>query len=209
MKRVIISAIVIVSLIAIAIYINIPHKGYDELYDVGQWYALKDGEREGLYLRIGDSIYGSATDDIKCCVKYNDPLEIGRYIIQINNQTKGNCYFWVHPTPVGQIAPQALIKRYFWSAPEGYDFAFGHLITEPNIEFHDCPVILGYNFIKLLSAGESFRLIIPSNNETCTDYTERIVIIPEEELHKYFGEIPDFFLYKDPDYISDTNDLSN
>lgn len=76
MKRIVISATVIASIILIAIYLNMPHKGYDELYDAGQWHALKDGEREGWYLRIGDSIYGSDVNEIKCCVKYNDPLEI-------------------------------------------------------------------------------------------------------------------------------------
>ena len=132
-----------------------------------------------------------------CGYKNND-MEI--HIIQIDNQTKNKYYFWVNPTPIRQIAPEFLIRCYFWSIPEGYDFAFGHLITEPNIEFGDYEIKLGYNFIKLLSPGESFRLII-NDDEARDDYKNRLVIISEKEFQKYFDTIPDFFLYKDDHII--------
>lgn len=145
---------------------------------------------------------------IHACEKYSDDNiivnskseAIERHIILIDNQTEDNCYFWVDPTFAGQIEPQLLIRRYFWSTPKGYDFSFGHLITEPNIEFCDYKIRLGYNFIKRLSPGESFRLIIKSNKEACKYYKNHIVIMCEKEFQKYFYKIPDFFLYKD-DYI--------
>ena len=130
---------------------------------------------------------------------YNDEVR-KRQMIQIDNQTKNKYYFWVNPTPIRQIAPEFLIRCYFWSIPEGYDFAFGHLITEPNIEFGDYEIKLGYNFIKLLSPGESFRLII-NDDEARDDYKNRLVIISEKEFQKYFDTIPDFFLYKDDHII--------
>ena len=34
------------------------HKVYDEVEDVGEWRSLAAGEREGVYYRLGDSIYG-------------------------------------------------------------------------------------------------------------------------------------------------------
>lgn len=56
---------------------------------------------------------------------------------------------------------------------------------------------MGYNFIKLLSPGESFQIIIMSNSRACEYYEERIVMITEKEFQKHFDKIPDFFLYKD------------
>ena len=119
---------------------------------------------------------------------------IDKYIIQIDNQTEDNCYFWVNPIPVGQTAPRLLVRRYLWSIPNGYD---GHLLIEPNIEFSNYNISIGYNFIKLLSPGESFQLIIMSNSRACEYYEERIVMITEKEFQKHFDKIPDFFLYKD------------
>ncbi len=138
--------------------------------------------------------YGNDSDSI---LVESEGEVIDKYIIQIDNQTEDNCYFWVNPIPVGQTAPRLLVRRYFWSIPKGYEFSFGHIIMEPNIEFSNYHIYLGYNFIKLLSPGESFQIIIMSNSRACEYYEERIVMITEKEFQKHFDKIPDFFLYKD------------
>ncbi|MDE5664736.1 MAG: hypothetical protein K2I31_02205 [Duncaniella sp.] len=46
------------------------HKGYDEVNDTAQWRPLNDMDREGWFLRVGDSIYGTTVEDINCCIKY-------------------------------------------------------------------------------------------------------------------------------------------
>ena len=121
---------------------------------------------------------------------------IDKYIIQIDNQAEDNYYFWVNPTPVGQTAPRLLVRRYLWSIPNGYDFSFGHLLIEPNIEFSNYNISLGYNFIKLLLPGESFQLIIISNSKVGKYYEDCLVIMSEKEFKKYSDTVPDFFLYK-------------
>ncbi|WP_297063766.1 DKNYY domain-containing protein [uncultured Duncaniella sp.] len=51
------------------------HKGYDEVNDTAQWRPLNDMDREGWFLRVGDSIYGTTVEDINCCIKYTKPLK--------------------------------------------------------------------------------------------------------------------------------------
>ena len=51
------------------------HKGYDEVNDSAQWRPLNDMNREGWFLRVGDSIYGTTVEDINCCIKYTKPLK--------------------------------------------------------------------------------------------------------------------------------------
>ncbi|MDE6090570.1 MAG: DKNYY domain-containing protein [Duncaniella sp.] len=74
MKR--IDILMIVLLLGVVTWMSYTHEGYDEVNDIDQWYQLNDGEREGWYIRVGDSIYGSSVDEIHCCVKYTDPLKI-------------------------------------------------------------------------------------------------------------------------------------
>ena len=130
----------------------------------------------------------------------NESETNGRYIIQIDNMTEEDCYFWINPTPVGETTSQALVRQYFWTIPNGGVFAFGHLITDPNIVFGDCGIVLGYNFIKVLSPGKSFQVILLSDGNEA-EYVERFVIIPEREIERYFGKIPDYFLYKNDHII--------
>ena len=84
-----------------------------------------------------------------------------------------------------------MVRQYFWTIPKGGAFALGHLITDPNIAFCDYGIILGYNFIKVLSPGKSFRVILLSDGNKA-EYVERFVIMSKREMEKYFGKIQYF-----------------
>ena len=109
MKR--IDILMIVTLMGVLAWMLHTHEGYDEVADAAQWHTLKDGEREGWYIRIGDSIYGTTAEGAHCCVKYTKPLKVDAKSFVVSEdcdyaKDKNHVYY-----PISAICED-------WSAPD-------------------------------------------------------------------------------------------
>lgn len=117
--------------------------------------------------------------------------------ITLKNESKEDYYFWIGRIPSLGCSPQKLCNSFFFGKRDmGIDYSFGNMIMEQDglLGGVMTPQI-GFSFIKLIKPQEKFYIIIQLINDY-KFYNERFVFMPVLETQKYFGEIPETFLYK-------------
>lgn len=113
-----------------------------------------------------------------------------------NNSSANDYYTWVSRDPIGERSNKEMIGNYFFLRTGNFNF-IDIMYDRPVV----WPLWIGSTFIARIDPGKVFSYFIIKKEDDINPYTDRIVIISANEVHKspLIGrEDLDYCLYKLP-----------